>query len=92
MLELCTEPGEIALAGNPPAWCRCPPWVRWSLFGGIAVVIRAKLKAAADAWFDTPMYVYLPVYTIVFTPIMIGLEELARYLGILAALDRFLFG
>jgi hypothetical protein len=56
-------------------------------------VIRQKLDAALDVWFfHTPMYVYVPVYAIVFTPIMIGIEELARYLGILAALDRYLFG
>jgi hypothetical protein len=50
-------------------------------------VIRQKLDAALDVWFfHTPAYVIWPVYAIVGTAITVGLEELARYLGILAAL------
>jgi hypothetical protein len=50
-------------------------------------VIRQKLDAALDVWlFRTPAYVIWPVYAIVGTAITVGLEELARYLGILAAL------
>jgi hypothetical protein len=56
-------------------------------------VIRQKLDAALDVWFfHTPSYVHFVVYVPLSAGIAIGLEELARYLGVLAALDRYLFG
>jgi hypothetical protein len=59
---------------------------RWSFLGGIAV-IRQKLDAALDVWFfHTPAPIHWVVCGLIGGGIAIGLEELARSMGILAAL------